>query len=80
MGFPGGSEGKELACNAGDTGLISRLRRSPEERNGNPLHYSCLENPMDRGWQAIIHRVAQSWTRLNKLSILGMARYCVINV
>ena len=47
--FPGGSDGKELACNAGDPGLISGSGRSPGEGNGNPLPYSCLENPMDRG-------------------------------
>jgi len=45
MGFPGGSDGKESACNAGDMGLISGLGRSPEEGHGNPLQYSCLENP-----------------------------------
>ena len=49
VGFPGGSEGKESACNAGDLGLIPGLGRSPGEGNGNPLQYSCLENPMDRG-------------------------------
>ena len=47
--FPGGSEDKASACNAGDTGLIPGLGRSPGEGNGNPLQYSCLENPMDRG-------------------------------
>ena len=47
MGFPGGSEGKASACNAGDPGLIPGLGRSPGEGNGNPLWYSCLENPMD---------------------------------
>ena len=47
-GFPGGSDGKESACNAGDPGSITRLRRSPGEGNGNPLQYSYLENPMDR--------------------------------
>ena len=46
-GFPGGSEGK--ACNVGDLGSILGLGRSPGEGNGNPLQYSCLENPMDRG-------------------------------
>ena len=45
MGFPGGSDGKELACNAGDLGLISELGRSPGGGQGNPLQYSCLENP-----------------------------------
>ena len=48
-GFPGASEGKESACNAGNPGSVSGLGRSPEEGNGNPLQYSCLENPMDRG-------------------------------
>jgi len=47
--FPGGSEGKESACNAGDTGLIPGLGRSPGEGNGNPLQYSCVENSMYRG-------------------------------
>ena len=46
--FPGGSEGKASACNAGDMGSLSGSRRSPGEGNGNPLQYSCLENPMDR--------------------------------
>ena len=49
MGFPGGSDGKESACNAGDLGSIPELRRSPREGNGNPLQYSCLENSMDGG-------------------------------
>ena len=49
MGFPGGSDGKESASNAGDPGSISGLRRLPGEGNGNPLQYSCLENSMDRG-------------------------------
>ena len=47
--FPGGSDGKESACNAGDQGLIPGLGRFPGEGNGNPLQYSCLENSMDRG-------------------------------
>ena len=49
LGFPGGSEGKAYACNAGDPGSISELGRSPGEGNGNPRQYSCLENPMDGG-------------------------------
>ena len=54
LGFPGGSNGKESACNAGDPGLIPGSGRSPEEGNGNPIQYSCLENSMDRGaWWAI---------------------------
>ena len=48
-GFPGGSEVKASACNAGDMGLIPGLRRSPGEGSGYPLQYSCLGNPMDRG-------------------------------
>ena len=64
-GFPGGSDGKVSICNAGDPGSIPGLGRSPGEGNDNPLQYSCLENPMDRGaWLAIVHRVAKSWTRL----------------
>ena len=54
-GFPGGSDGKESACNAGDLGSIPGLGRSPGEENGNPLQYSCLENSMDRGaWGATV--------------------------
>ena len=49
LGFPGGSEVKVSACNVGDLGSIPGLGRSPGEGNGNPLQYSCLENPMDRG-------------------------------
>ena len=63
MGFPGGSDGKESACNAGDLGLIPGLGRSPGEGNGNPLQYSCLESPMDRGaWWATVHGVIESDT------------------
>ena len=58
--FPRSSVGKESACNAGDLGSILGLGRSPGEGNGNPLQYSCLENPTDReAWQAIIHGVAR---------------------
>ena len=54
------------ACNAGDLGSIPGLGRSPGEGNGNPLQYSCLENPMDKGaWWATIHGVAKSQTRLS---------------
>ena len=49
ISFPGGSDGKESACNAGDWGLIPGSGRSPGGGNGNPLQYSCLENSMDRG-------------------------------
>ena len=59
--FPGGSDSKESACNAGDLGSIPVSRRSPGEGNGYPLQYSCLENSMDRGaWRAIVHVVAKS--------------------
>ena len=62
-GFPGGSDGKESACNVGDPGSIPRLGRSHGEGNGNSLQYSCLENSMDRGaWRATAHGVAKSWT------------------
>ena len=65
-GFPGGSEVKASACNAGDIGLIPGLGRSPGEGNGNPLQYSCLENLMDGGaWQATVHGVTKSRTRLS---------------
>ena len=47
LGFPGGSAGKASACNAGDLGSIPKLGRSPGERNGNPLQYTCLENSMN---------------------------------
>ena len=59
--FPSVSDGKEYACNAGDLCLIPGSGRSPEEGNGNPLQYSCLENPMDkRVWWATIHGVTVS--------------------
>ena len=65
--------GKESACNAGnadDTGSIPGSGRTPGGGNGNPVQYSCLENPMDRGtWWATVHRVAKSETKLKQLSI-----------
>ena len=65
-GFPGGSDSKESACNAGDPSSIPGLGRSPGEGNGNPFQYSCLENPMDRGaWEAIVHGVAKSRPQLS---------------
>ena len=65
-GFPGGSDGKESTCNAGEASLIPGLGRSPGGGNGNPFQYFCLGNPMNRGvlW-AIIHGVAKSWTQLS---------------
>ena len=64
-GFPGGSMVKTPPANAGDAGLIPGSRRFPGEENGNPLQYSCLGNPMDRGtWRVTVHGVAESQTRL----------------
>ena len=67
-----GASGKELPANAGDTrdvGSIPGSERSSGGRHDNSLQYSCLENPMDRGaWQATVHRVAKSRTRLKRLS------------
>ena len=66
-GFPGGSNGKESACNAGDTGSIPGSGRSPGEANGFPLQYSCLENFVGRGaWWATVQGAAKSWTRLSE--------------
>ena len=63
MGLPWWLSSKESACNAGDLGLTPGLGRSPGEGNGNPLQYSCLENPMDRGaWWATVHGVTKNWT------------------
>ena len=70
MGFPGGSDGKASACNAGDPGSIPGSGRSPGEGNGNPLQHSCLENPMDGGaWKAAVHGVAKSRTRLSDFTV-----------
>ena len=63
-GFPGGSDGEQSACSAGDTDLIPGLGRFPGEGNSNVLQYSCLENPMDGGaWQTTVHGVAKSQTQ-----------------
>ena len=66
LGFSGGSNSKESACNAGDMGSNPGSERSPEERNGKPLQYSCLKNSMNRrAWRATVHRdspQAKSWT------------------
>ena len=65
-GFPGGSVVKNPPTNTGDMGSIPGSGRSPREENINPLQYSCLENPMDRGdWQATVHVVATSRTQLS---------------
>ena len=71
LGFPGGPVGKESTCNAGDPGLIPGSGRSPGEEDGNPLQYSCLENPMYRGAQLATVQ-AKSWTQLStKFSLLS---------
>ena len=68
LGLPQWLSGKESTCNEGETGhigLIPRSGRSPEGGYSNPLQYSCLGNPMDKGaWQATVHSVTKSWTRL----------------
>ena len=76
LGFPGGSVGKESACNARDLGSIPGLGRSPEEGNGYPLQHSGLENSIDGGaWQATVHGVAksQTWLRLLSLTAINSA-------
>ena len=69
QGFPGGSDGKVSARNAGDLGLIPGSARSLGEGNGSPLQYSCLENLMDGGtWQATVHGVTKSQTWLSEFT------------
>ena len=69
MGFPGGLDGKESACSARDLGSIPGLGRFPGGGRGNPLQYSGLENPMDRGaWQATVHWISKNWTQIKGLS------------
>ena len=78
--FPGGSDGKKSACNAGDQGLIPGLGRSPGEGNDNPLQYSCLENSMDRvAWWVIVHGVTNSWTRLSDFHLSSVGA-CVLDM
>ena len=72
---PGGSDGKESACNVGDWGLIPGLERSPGEGNGYPLQYSGLENPMNKGvWRAVVHGFAKSQTGLSKQLIVSLSK------
>ena len=62
-GFPGGSEGKESTYKAEDPGSVLGLGRFPGEENGNPLQYSCPENPMNTGvWQVTVHSISRSQT------------------
>ena len=73
--LPGRSAGKESACNAGDPGSTPELGRSPGEGHGNPLQYSCLENPMDRGaCRATVLGVTKGRTRLNNEHWLSLSR------
>ena len=73
MGFPGGSDSKESACNVGDLDLIPGRGRSPGRGHGNPLQYSCLENLHDRGvWRAAVHEVAKNQTQLTKYTMIYM--------
>ena len=73
IGFPGGSEVKASVCNAGDMGLIPGSGRSPGEGKGNPLQYSCLENPMDgEAWRATVHGVSKSQTQLSDFTSLHL--------
>ena len=68
LGFPGGSDGKESACNVEGLGTIPGMGRSPGEGNGNPLKYSCLENSIDKGALQVtitVHGVAKSQTQLS---------------
>ena len=73
LGLPSWLSSKEFTCNAGgagDAGLFPGWGRSPGGAHGNPLEYSCLKSPMDRGaWQAMVHRVTKSWTQLKGLSM-----------
>ena len=63
LGLPGGSDSKESTCNEGDRGSIPGLGRTPVGGHGNPLQYSCLENPNGKGaWKATVHGVTKSWT------------------
>ena len=78
--FLGGSDGKASVYNAGDLGSIPGLGRSPGELNGNPLQYYCLENPRDRGaWQATVHGLAKSRTRLNDFTCASAGKESVCN-
>ena len=72
LDFPGGSDGKASAYHVGEPGSIPGFGRSPGEGNGNPLQYSCLENPMDGGaWWAAVHGVTKSQTRLSDFTFFS---------
>ena len=79
LGFPGGSDGQETACNAGDLGSIPGSGRSTGEENGHPLQYSCLENSMDRGvWLATIHGFAKSRAQLSNEHVHFLSQTLVL--
>jgi len=79
MGFPGGSVLKNPPASAGDTGSIPGLGRSPGGGNGNPLQYSCLGTPMDRGaWQARVHGVKKEWDATERLNNNNIGSTCVM--
>ena len=80
-GFPGGSVVKHLPAMQGDTGLIPGLARSPGERNGNTLQYSCLNNLKDRGpWRGVVHRVTESdMTEQMSMSMVRVRKYYGLN-
>ena len=62
--------GKNMPASAGDMDSLPESGRSPGEGNGNPLQYSCLGNPMDRGaWQATVHGIEKNWTQLSNLAV-----------
>ena len=79
-GLPCSTDVKESACNTGDLSSIPGLERSLGGGHGNPLQYSCLENPMDRGaWEPTVDGVSKSWTRLSN-SLLLRPRYLTLQV
>ena len=72
LGFPGGSDGREYACNSGDPGWIPGLGISPGKGKNYPLQYSCLENFIDRGaWWATVQGITKSWTHLSDFHFSG---------
>ena len=80
LGFPGGSDGKESTCNLGDLGSIPGLGRSPGGRACNPLQYSCLENPMDRGaWRAIVQPMGSQRVRHDLVTKAQQVSMCIIS-
>ena len=80
LDFPGGSDGKVSARNAGDLGSIPGSGRSHGEGNGNPLQYFCLENPIDRGaWLATVHGVSKSQTQLSNFTLTSGKNIIIVH-